>query len=114
RFFIGGGGDSTGGERVAMWDGTQWLYAAESLPRFDVRRLRVLDDGTGEKLHAFGHFNGVFARNAEGDWDQIGDLFTDWTSDGVYFDLDGPGPMPETLVVGGEMRWSQGEPVNRV
>src|SRR5690606_3518749 len=114
RFFIGGGAGSTSAGRVGMWDGTQWLNAAESLPRFGVKRLRVLDDGTGARVYAFGEFKGVFSRNTEGGWDQIGDLFTDWTSDGLYFDLDGSGPMPETLVVGGEMRWSQGEPVNRV
>lgn len=106
---------------VATWDGANWLHVGEGL-NGQVHRLRVIDpDGPfgplPESLVASGAFTASgsrpmsrIARWNGGAWESLGPVLNNPVYDFCMVDLDGAGPAPERLVVGGQFTYVNGEP----
>jgi len=122
--FVGGSFTSGSGgimaNRVAQWNGIEWINAGAGLTG-TVEDLRVIDDGTGPALYAAGF--DLIGTNRIVRWDGSawspvvavnGAITTNTVNCVVEHDDDGPGPFGPALYAGGTFNAVGPFPTNRV
>ena len=109
--------------RVMMWTGSTWRDVGTVQP--DAAVLTQFDpDGPGPlppRLFAGGYDSAAFHAIAQWDGQNwlpvgagLGDPYRPWVQAMTVFDPDGPGPLPERLVVAGVFRSAGGNPANGI
>lgn len=118
--YVGGGFNSAGGvqcRNIARWRNGQWSALGGGL-NGAVNAIAVWNDGNGPALYVGGSFSASgstpistnLAVWRNGNWQPVGLGVNAVVNALEVFDIDGSGPLPPALYIGGEFTMANGSP----